>query len=736
MNAPSPAAPRRPGNRLKIAGMIAAAAGISLVLAIGIGEWLGWPFLAAPLQQKLSAQLNRQVAFAMDADSQSSVDGKIAKKVPGTTSAPAEAAPAAKFGIRFIGGVHIFSPHLHIAAPDWSSAPHLVIARNVALDLRYIDLWRAYRGEPVRIDRLQADMLDANLERQKDGRASWQFSSTPKPIPSFGYLQVTSGTLRYQDAPLAINIEATLSLTNGASVNADQKAPHNAPPNAPQLVRASSAAVVGSEVANVLRANAVGKYGDKPVKIELLSSGVLPWAADETHATPVPLTLDATVGRANLRFNGSALDILHLSGFSGHFSLKGPSLAAVGDAVGVTLPTTGAFRTDGVVVKKSDIWHVVIEDATVGASRLNGAFTYDAGRDVRLLSGRLGGSRLLMVDLGPVVGTTTAEAAMSDAALPKTLPAGNRKPGMLLPDRPFDLPAMRAMDANVLIDIREVDLNSRLLEPLRPLQAHLQLNAGVLRLSNIDARTGQGKLTGNLKLDGRATKALWDADLRWSDVRLEKFVRQTRANNLPPYLAGRMSGRANLKGQGRSTAEILGSLSGTTRTELREGTISHLVIEAAGIDLAQALGVMLKGDDALPVQCAVVDLVADGGIFRPKVMVLDTSDSAVWVEGSLSLATEALNLCVVVTPKDFSPLALRTPLLVTGTFADPRVTIEKGPLGRKLATAFLLSLVNPLAALIPLVDPGDAGAANRGVVGCQNLMQRTNGKLQSTAASR
>ena len=197
-----------------------------------------------------------------------------------------------------------------------------------------------------------------------------------------------------------------------------------------------------------------------------------------------------------------------------------------------------------------------------------------------------------------------------------------------------------------------------------------------------------------------------------------------------------MSGRAILKGQGRSTAEILGSLSGTTRTELREGAISHLVIEAAGIDIAQALGVVFQGDDALPVQCAVADLVAEGGVFRPKVMVLDTSDSAVWVEGSLSLATEALNLRAVVTPKDFSPLTLRTPLLVTGTFADPKVTIEKGPLGRKLATAFLLSLVNPLAALIPLLDPGDAGAANRGVVGCQNLMQRTNGKLPTTAASR
>jgi hypothetical protein len=32
---------------------------------------------------------------------------------------------------------------------------------------------------------------------------------------------------------------------------------------------------------------------------------------------------------------------------------------------------------------------------------------------------------------------------------------------------------------------------------------------------------------------------------------------------------------------------------------VRDGTISHVVVEAAGIDVAQALGVMIIGDDRL-----------------------------------------------------------------------------------------------------------------------------------------
>ena len=188
-----------------------------------------------------------------------------------------------------------------------------------------------------------------------------------------------------------------------------------------------------------------------------------------------------------------------------------------------------------------------------------------------------------------------------------------------------------------------------------------------------------------------------------------------------------------MQGEGRSTAEILGTLKGQLRTELRDGAISHLVVELAGLDIAEGLGLFLLGDKVLPVRCAVADLAAADGVFRPRVMVIDTTDSAIWIDGSLSLAKETLDLKAVVTPKDFSPLTLRTPLLVRGTFADPVVSIEKGPLGRKLATSFLLALVNPLAALLPLIDRGDADAAKANSIGCQALTQRGNAQRAAVA---
>jgi uncharacterized protein involved in outer membrane biogenesis len=646
-----------------------------VVCAFAAGELLGWPFLSAPLEQALSRALDRRVSLSSTAD------------------APAVAPH--RFGIRWLGGVRLQASGFDIGAPAWSAEPHLLLARDVELQLRYIDLWRAYRGQPLRIEALQAAMLDVRLERVADGRASWQFTvdpsaaASPIEVPSFGRLQVTDGVLRYRDVPMAVDVEARLSL-------------------------------VDSE----LRFNAGGVYRAMPVKIDLLAAGVLSPTTGEVRTVSSPLTLDASVGRARITFDGSVDDVLHFNGFGGRFSVRGPSLAAVGDPVGVTLPTTAAFASHGAIVKRGDDWLVQIDEATVGASRLNGAFTYRVGDGVPLLSGRLGGRRLLLADLGPVVGTTAAAPMASASAPGPAVEVSGKVQGKVLPARPFDLAALRVMDANVLIDIAEVDLNTTLLEPLHPLRGHLQLNGGVLRLSQLDARTADGRLTGGWSLDGRGNQALWQADLRWSDVRLERWIRQPRAGDAPPYVSGRLSGRATLKGQGRSTADILASLDGRVRTELSNGSVSHLVVEAAGLDVAQALGVLFKNDDALPLGCAVADLNASAGVFRPRAMVLDTTDSAVWIDGSLSLAAESLDLRAVVSPKDFSPLTLRSPLRVRGSFSDPEVSLETGPIGRKAAAALLLALLNPLAALIPLIDTGEADRAERHADGCRNLMQR------------
>ena len=94
------------------------------------------------------------------------------------------------------------------------------------------------------------------------------------------------------------------------------------------------------------------------------------------------------------------------------------------------------------------------------------------------------------------------------------------------------------------------------------------------------------------------------------------------------------------------------------------------------------------------------------GILRPNALILDTQVTTITGTGSIDLAREQLDLTLNQRTKNTSPLALRSPLILRGSFVKPVVGVDKGKLAARALGAVALGLVNPLLALIPLVDPG------------------------------
>ena len=741
----SPAsAPRRAWG----AWRIGLAAGAVLILAgLAWGEWAGWPMLAAPLARALSGRLGRPVSLSAWPPS-APLPAPLPQAAAGAAAGPA----VERFSLRFLGGLRLALPQLTVAAPPWAAAPPTLQARDLRLHLRYRDLWRAWRQHALHIHSLQASAVVIDLVRMADGQASWLLQAAAAPgsakwaLPTFGELRLPDGRVQWRDAMLHLDAQARWVLALQPPAAAATAASASGVASGVSAASVASAASAAGSVPAAAGAGALsaaggqaftldgsvhGQYQGRPVQASLRASLGQGAAGDgdTPRVAPLHLAVQAVVGRASLSFDGGVADAAAwvgrpgwlgpagLQGLAGKFTLQGPSLAAVGDPVGVTLPTTRPFRSAGRLHKDGSTWFVLVDDARIGKSQLHGAFSYDTARTVPLLAGRLAGPRLLLADLGPAVGVPTIEVAAAP------------RPGKKLPDRPFDLAALRVMDANVLIDMDELDLNTAVLEPLRPLRAHLQLQGGVLDIGAIDARAGPGRLRGSVQLDGRLATAAMASDLRWEGLRLEQWIHQNRGSGKPPWASGTVKGLARLQGQGNSTASILSHLKGRLQADWQNGRISHLAVEAAGLDLAQALGVLIKGDDALVVNCAVADLVADKGIFKPRLMVIDSSDSTLWLDGTVSLATEALDLRVIVSPKDFSPLALRAPLRLRGSLADPQVSIETGRLAGRVGLAALLALINPLAGLLPLLDPGDTPAAARDAAGCQRLDQRVNKRV-------
>jgi uncharacterized protein involved in outer membrane biogenesis len=663
-----------------------------LLLAFGVCEWLEWPFLRAPLERRLSDALARPVAIGEP------------------------------FGVRLLGALRAHSTHFAIGpSPDGpvlrddrSRPRDFFEADEVRVALPWssaLALARGRRDEPIVVSSLEVARLDANLLRDADGAANWHFGAQqrkdtePLRLPRFDRLVVQNGSLRYDDAIARVALDVTLRTHEGGSTPAG------------------------------LEASASGHWRKSPLKVRLESSGLLPLASQDARAPPVPVKLGIELGATKLDLDGKVADVLHLASLDSRFALVAPSLAAAGDSVGVTLPSTAPFRMNGHIAKAGALWSANIAEFALGSSRLEGEFRYDRSAKRPKLAGRLGGKRLALPDLGPAFGAPNTPDARKQS---------REASGKLLPQREFDIPALAAMDANVDVDVASFYLGASQLESLAPLKAHVVLADQRLSIERIDARSAGGNVAGTFALDARdRADPRWSTDLRFSGIRLERFIKardtrrvdaaaeaERRRGGEPPYVSGALSARAQLRGNGRSTAQLLASLDGTAQMWLHDAHISHLLIEASGIDIAESLGLVLSGDSTLPVRCAVARFAVKDGLVKPEVAVIDTADTTLAVTGSVSLAREQLALLVHARPHDMTPVALRGPLHIEGTFAHPELHLDRAEIGVRVAAAAALAAVAaPLASLLAFIDLGDPDKEV-----CQEALTRMQAPLPRPAA--
>jgi uncharacterized protein involved in outer membrane biogenesis len=191
----------------------------------------------------------------------------------------------------------------------------------VRLRWHWLDLWRSAFGAPLHLQSLQVATLDANLIRDIDGHTSWQLPGSPQQgrLPRFGLLAIEQGHIRWTDAPLATHIDLVVQGADAGSATA-------------------------------YKVKATGLVRSLPLDLDIVAGGMLALLrddADDAASAPMPLRIDGKAGRSTLHFEGTVTALPDARRLSGKFSFAGPSLAAVGDPLGLVLPRTPAFNLAG-----------------------------------------------------------------------------------------------------------------------------------------------------------------------------------------------------------------------------------------------------------------------------------------------------------------------------------------------------------------------------------------------------
>jgi uncharacterized protein involved in outer membrane biogenesis len=158
--------------------------------------------------------------------------------------------------------------------------------------------------------------------------------------------------------------------------------------------------------------------------------------------------------------------------------------------------------------------------------------------------------------------------------------------------------------------------------------------------------------------------------------------------------------------------ELAAGASGTIVAILPQGEIRSSLAELGGIDF-RGLGLMLSGrQEMTALRCAVVAFEAQAGRLTSKTFVIDTEPVLITGSGALDLESEALEFQFRGQPKHVR-LRLRSPLVVRGTLAQPKVGLEtRSSLSQAGAVVALGVLLTPLAAIAAFVDPGRAKDAD------------------------
>ncbi len=657
-----------------------------------------------------------------------------------------------------------------IANPDWARSKDFATLDAISFDVAALPLM----DKRIVIPTIELVNPSVDLERLKDGRVNWTFnlksSARPgrwtldlhdiafmtgsvayydefkradmkaaidtlgQPIPFGDVLRQQEKSSRKESAGVVGSENATklsaqvhaktapgASKASGAPAGAGASSVAPAPsPSATSATSESSGAAAafaassagatsaqGSSATYAIGWTVNGTYKKMAVSGSGKVGGVL--ALQDTRR-PFPVQASVRIGDTRIALVGTLTDPAHLAALDLRLWLAGVSMAHLYEISGVTLPDTRPFATEGRLIgqfrETGNVFKYENFTGRVGNSDLSGALTYEARQPRPALSGKVASNLLQFADLAPIIG------ADSNANKTRRGAAANQPADKALPVEAFRTERWKAIDADVAFTGRRIIKNANL--PVTALYAHVVLHDGVLTLEPLNFGVAGGTLATTMHLDSNAIPL---------KARVSMQARHLRLKQLFPSFAvmqtslGEINGDVALSATGNSPAAIAASANGEVKTLVTDGAVSRLLMEAAGLNVANVVYEKLFGQRDVKINCAAADLVATNGVFDSRVFALDTDDAVIDMDGNINMRDETMNLRIHPHTKGFRVISLRSPLYVRGTFKQPHVGVQPGALIARGGVAVGLGLLNPLASLIALLQP-----SNNRPLPCQQML--------------
>lgn len=544
---------------------------------------------------------------------------------------------------------------IELANAEWGSEPEMLSLDRLVFSIRLPDL---LKGKIV-LPEIHLSRPRVLLEKNADGKGNWAFKTDEETeterteFPKIGRLTLDESKLVYRDPTLDTELDI-------------------------------SASAVGAAKEQVVELQGQGRFEGEPFTLKAQGGSLLElWEKRK----PYPVDLEMTAGETKVVVEGTFADPVQLREPKLSIELQGDSLDMLTPFIGVPMAKTPSYKFNGHVTRSGESWHIHDLDGKMGGSDIAGEVTYSTPEERPFLQANIKSRRLDFKDLVGFIGVDPT-------------PEEKERP-RIFPDEPYSPEAMRSADADVNF------YSDNIITPNLPIdefKTHLHVDHGKLTLDPLNFRIDIGQIASVITMDAGKDLIVTKADIKIREVPLKRLLADTQFEQESD---GMFFGQIGLDTTGNSVAEMLGRGNGDVTLLMEQGHISSLLVELAGLDVAESLGLLLTEDKSTRVRCIIGNFKVNDGIMKTAPFMIDTADTNINITGQIDLGKETVDLRLDANPKDVSLLAARVPVNVTGTFKSPTVMPDRSSLAAKAGISAALGvLLTPVATIIPWVDWG------------------------------
>jgi AsmA family protein len=561
---------------------------------------------------------------------------------------------------------------------QWSKHPQMV---EVGLFDVQLDLWQLLTKFRLVLPSVTISQPKVVLEKNAEGAANWEFRAAtavsepvvPQKRTEFPVIE----SLIIQDGMLLFDDQVSKTHANL------------------KLIQAEAAGFLEAPV----KLKAEGTYQKQPLTLSLEGGS---YENLRSSKEPYPLKINLGIGKLKAKIAGNLTEPLEMKGEDVTLDIQGDDLANLYPLIRLVFPSTPPYRLKGHLKHEGKVWAFSNFSGQVGDSDLSGNIRVDTAPTRPMMKADLVSNLLDFDDLaGFIGGKPRAGPGETASEEQKKQAAVEQKSDRIFPDQRYDLERLRTMDADVRLRAKRI-LAPKL--PIDDLNATLNLNDGVLSFAPAAFGVANGRMEIYTTFDGSKRPSKVNIDARIRQLDLKRFLAES---SFAQKTIGPIGGRIVLSGTGESFSELMATASGNTFLVMSGGQISGMLVELAGLDVAESLGFLVRGDKSIPIRCAVLDLQGNNGQMNVQTLVFDTADTVIQGEGVIDLRDEKVNLVVLPVPKDFSPLSLRSYIRATGPFKN--LSVFPDPI--KTGTDSLLKKIFNVLTMVVMtpLQPRDLG---------------------------